>query len=83
MSLPITKINFDPPPQWKMLLFSYFRSFIKLINFSRSGNFIKKFYFVSTPWKIIIPLGNSVGTICGLYKSILVGNISFYAKVIF
>ena len=25
------------------------------------GNFVEKFKFVSTSWKIIIPLGNSVG----------------------
>ena len=25
------------------------------------GNFVKKLNFVSTPWKIKIPIGNSVG----------------------
>ena len=34
---------------------------MKSINFSRCGNFVKKFNFASTPWKIEIPLGNSVG----------------------
>ena len=29
--------------------------------FLRYGNFIKKLNFVSTPWKVIIPLENSVG----------------------
>ena len=43
-----------------------------------SGNFIIKFNFVSTPWKILIPLGNY-----GLYKSIWVGNNFFHAKVSF
>ena len=42
----------------KMLWCSYFRSFNKLTNFSRTGNFFKK--FVSNPWKIFTSLGNSV-----------------------
>ena len=41
-----------------MLRCSYFRSFIKSINLDRCGNFIKKFNFVSTPSKIIIPTAN-------------------------
>ena len=82
-SLHIPKIKFDPPPQGKMLWCSYFRSFIKLTNFSRTGNFIKKLNFVSTPWKIIIPLGNSVGAIYGLQKCIWVGNDFFYTKLSF
>ena len=45
----------------KMLWCSYFRSLIKSAIFSRCRNFIKKMNFVSTPCKIIIPLGNSVG----------------------
>ena len=44
-----------------MLWCSYFRSFIKLTNFLRMGNFVEKINFISTSWKIIIPLGNSVG----------------------
>ena len=44
-----------------MLWCSYFRSFIKSTNFSRMGNFVEKFNFVNTSWKIIILLGNSVG----------------------
>ena len=44
-----------------MLWCSYFWSFIKLTNFSGMGIFIAKLNFVSTPWKIIIPLENSVG----------------------
>ena len=34
---------------------------IKSVNFSRCGNFIENLNFVSTPRKIIIPKGNSVG----------------------
>ena len=41
-----------------MLWCSYFKSFIKSINFDRYGNFIKKFNFVSTPMKIIIPIAH-------------------------
>ena len=41
-----------------MLWCSYFRSFIKSVNLDRCGNFIKKFNFVSTPWKIIIPIAH-------------------------
>ena len=43
------------PQKGKMLWCPYFRSFIKLTNFSRTGNFIEKLNFVSTPWKIKIP----------------------------
>ena len=43
------------PHKGKMLWCSYFRSFIKLTNFSRTGNFIEKLNFISTPWKIKIP----------------------------
>ena len=56
-SIPIPKIKFDLPHKGKMLWCSYFRSLIKSANFSRCRNFIKKLNFVSTPWKIIIPLG--------------------------
>ena len=55
------KLSFTLPHKVKMLWCSYFRSLIKSANFSRCRNFIKKLNFVSTPWKIIIPLGNSVG----------------------
>ena len=55
------KLSFTLPHKEKMLWCSYFRFFIKLINFSRCGNFVKKFNFAGTPWKIEIPLENSVG----------------------
>ena len=50
--IPVPKIKFDPPPHGKNALGQFF---------SRCGNFVKKLNFVSTPWKVIIPLGNSVG----------------------
>ena len=58
---------------------------IKLANFCRCGNFIKKLNFVSTPWKIIIPLENSVG---GPYMGYITPSewvmiFIFYAKVSF
>ena len=34
-------IKFDPPPQGKMLWYSNFRFFIKLINLDRCGNLIE------------------------------------------
>ena len=71
---------FDPPPQGKMLWCSYFKSFIKSTNFSSCGNVIKKLNLVSTPWKIIIPLGNSVGDHIWVKKSIWVGNDFFTPK---
>ena len=49
------------PDKEKLLWCSYFRLFIKSIKFFRTGNFVKKFNSVSTPWKIKNPLGNSVG----------------------
>ena len=58
-SIPVPKIKFDPSPQGKMLWCLYFRSCIKSINLDRCRNFIKKFNFVSTPWKIIIPIAHS------------------------
>ena len=58
-SIPVPKIRFDPPPQGKMLWCSNFRLFIKSINLDRCGNLIEKFNFVSTPWKIIIPIANN------------------------
>ena len=42
-----------------MLWCSYFKCFIKSKNFSRCGNFVNKWNFVSTSGKIIILLGNS------------------------
>ena len=45
----------------KVLWSSYFRFFIKSMNFSGSGNFFKKINCFSTPWKITIPLGNTAG----------------------
>ena len=60
-SIPIPKIKFDLHHKGKVLWCSYFRSLIKSANFSRCRNFIEKLNFVSTPWKIIIPLENSVG----------------------
>ena len=45
--------------------------------------FLSKNLIVSTPWKIIIPFGNSVRNhIYGLYKSIWVGN-DFFIPVSF
>ena len=50
--------------------------------FFRCGNFVKKLNFASTPWKIIIPLGNSVGNhiwvIQMIFFSIWVGNDFFF-----
>ena len=46
------------PHKGKMIWCSYFRSFIKLTNFSRCKKFHQKLNFVSTPWKIIIPLAH-------------------------
>ena len=46
------------PHKGKKLWCSNFRFFIKLINLDRCGNLIEKFNFVSTPWKIIIPIAN-------------------------
>ena len=51
--LPL-KLSLTLPHKGKMVWCSYYRSFIKLINLNRCGNFIKKFNFVSTPSKIII-----------------------------
>ena len=59
-SLPIPKINFDPPPQEENDLVFIFKSFIKSTIF-QNWKFCQKFNFVSTPCKIIIPLGYSVG----------------------
>ena len=53
------KLSLTLPHKGKMLWCSYFRSFIKLIYLDRCGNLIEKFNFVSTPWKIIIPIANS------------------------
>ena len=75
------KLSLTCPHKGKMLWCSYFRSLIKSANFSRCRNFIKKLNFVGTPWKIIIPLGNSVGAhIYRSYKSIWVGNDFFVHK---
>ena len=69
------KLSLTLPHKGKMLWCSYFRSYIKSRNFSRTGNFIKKCNFVSSAlWKIIILLGNSVGALYGLYKGMWVGN---------
>ena len=46
------------PRKGKMLWWSYFRPFIKSINLDRGRNLIKKFNFVSTPLKIIIPIAH-------------------------
>ena len=56
--IPVPKIKFDPPPHGKNALVLIFYVFHKINNFfSRYGNFVKKLNFVSTPWKVIIPLG--------------------------
>ena len=52
------KLSLTLPHQGKMLWCSNFRFFIKLINLDRCGNLIEKFNFVSTPWKITIPIAN-------------------------
>ena len=52
------KLSLTLPQKGKMLWCSYYRSFIKSINLDRCGNFIKKFNFVSTPLKIIIPIAH-------------------------
>ena len=49
------KLSLASPKKGIMLWCSYLRSFIKLTNFSKTGNFIVKFNFISTPWKIKIP----------------------------
>ena len=54
---------------WVMVFFytkvSFFENLMKKFesgwSSSRCGNFVKKWNFVCTPWKIIIALGNSVG----------------------
>ena len=61
ISLPILKLSLTLPHKGKMLWCSYFRSFIKLTNFLRTGNFVEKFNFVSTSWKIKIPKIGSKG----------------------
>ena len=58
LSLPIPRVRFDLPHKEKMLWCSYIRSFIKLTMFSDLEISPKK--LISTPWKVIIPLGNSV-----------------------
>ena len=55
------KLSLNLSHKGKMLWCSHFKSFIKLTKFSRYRNFIKKLNFVSTPWKIIVPLGNRIG----------------------
>ena len=52
------KLSLTLPHKGKMLCCSHFRSFIRLINLDRCGNLIENFNFVSTPWKIIIPLAH-------------------------
>ena len=52
------KVSLTLPNKEKMLWCSYFRSFIKYINLDRCGNLIKKINFVSTSWKIIIPIAH-------------------------
>ena len=49
------KLSSALPQKGIMLWCSYFRSFIKSTNFSRTGNFVEKLNFISTPWKIDIP----------------------------
>ena len=71
------KLSLTLPHKGKMLWCSYFRSFIKSANFSRTGNFVQKLNFVSIPGKIIISFGNSVRALYGLYKCTWVGNDFF------
>ena len=50
------KLSLILPQKGIMLWCSYFRSFIKSTNFSRTGNFVEKLNFTYTPWKIkIVP----------------------------
>ena len=49
------KLSSALPQKGIMLWYSYFRSFIKLTNFSRTGNFVDKLNFISSLWKIKIP----------------------------
>ena len=59
--IPVPKIKFDPPPQGKSALVLHILGIsLNRQFFSRCGNFIEKMNFVSTPWKIKIPLGKSV-----------------------
>ena len=53
------KLSLTLPHKRKVLWCSYFKSFIKSKIFSRCGNFVDKWNFVSTPGEIIILLGNS------------------------
>ena len=53
------KLSFTLQNKGKMLWCSYFKSFIELTIFYGNVIFVKIFYFISTPWKIIIPWGNS------------------------
>ena len=62
LSILVPKIKFDPPPQGKSALVFIFKVFPQIDNFfpdmeilTKNGNLF------STPWKIIIPLGNSMG----------------------
>ena len=65
--MPVPKIKFDPPSQGKNALV---KSFIKSAIFSRCG----KWNFASTPFKITIPLGNSVGDHMKVIEIYWVGN---------
>ena len=62
LSIPVPKIKFDPPQQGKSALVSI------ILDLSSNQQFFpdveilsKNVNLFSTPWKIIIPLGNSVG----------------------
>ena len=60
--IPVPKIKFDPPLQEKKCFGAYILGIsLNRQFFSRCGNFIEKLNFVSTSWKVIIPLENSVG----------------------
>ena len=60
-SVPVPKIKLDPPPHGEKCFGGHILGLsLNQQFFSRCGNLIKKFNFVSTPWKIIIPIGNSV-----------------------
>ena len=58
--LPIPKIKFDPPHKEKCFGVHILGPLLNQQFFS-DLEILKKIDFVSTPWKIIIPLGNSVG----------------------
>ena len=63
LSILVPKIKFDPPPQGKsalVLIIKVFPQIDNIGNIAKMEILMKKGNLFSTPWKIIIPLGNSV-----------------------